>query len=102
MLGPGSFHGGGGGSGGYGGGGGGSGGSGGSDKKKKSEESQLSKITKDASKISAEAAQGLISQVLKNVLFTGTPHAKSAVGATAETEETAGSTAEPIAVDKTA
>ncbi|KAG0237072.1 COP9 signalosome complex subunit 5 [Actinomortierella wolfii] len=87
MMGPGgSFHG--------GGGGGGGGGSGsGQDKKKKQEESQLSKITKDASKISAEAAQGLISQVLKNVLFTGAPQTK--------TSSAGNNTAEPIAVDRT-
>ncbi|KAG0227083.1 COP9 signalosome complex subunit 5 [Actinomortierella wolfii] len=87
MMGPGgSFH----------GGGGGGGGSGsGQDKKKKQEESQLSKITKDASKISAEAAQGLISQVLKNVLFTGAPQTKTSSSA-------GNNTPEPIAVDRTA
>ena len=44
------------------------------DKKKKQEESQLSKITRDSNKISVEATHGLISQVLKNVLFTANPH----------------------------
>ncbi|RUS20143.1 JAB1/Mov34/MPN/PAD-1 ubiquitin protease-domain-containing protein [Endogone sp. FLAS-F59071] len=37
--------------------------------KKKGEESQLSKVTRDSSKITVEAAHGLISQVLKNYLF---------------------------------
>ncbi|KAF9953982.1 proteasome regulatory particle subunit RPN11 [Mortierella alpina] len=52
------------------------------DKKKKQEESQLSKITRDSNKISVEATHGLISQVLKNVLFTANPHQKevSALG----------------------
>lgn len=48
--------------------------SGSKDKKKKQEESQLSKITRDSNKISVEATHGLISQVLKNVLFTANPH----------------------------
>ncbi|KAF9586251.1 COP9 signalosome complex subunit 5a [Lunasporangiospora selenospora] len=39
------------------------------DKKKKKEESQLSKITRDSNKIAVEATHGLISQVLKRVLF---------------------------------
>jgi COP9 signalosome complex subunit 5 len=52
----------------------GSGGQFGKDKKKKQEESQLSKITRDSNKISVEATHGLISQVLKNVLFTANPH----------------------------
>ncbi|KAG0333234.1 COP9 signalosome complex subunit 5 [Podila humilis] len=58
---------------------GGMGGTGGSssgfgkDKKKNKDESQLSKITRDSNKISVEATQGLISQVLKNVLFTADP-----------------------------
>lgn len=51
------------------------------DKKKKAEESQLSKITRDSNKISVEATHGLISQVLKNVLFTANPH-KASNGAT--------------------
>ncbi|CAG8663060.1 3257_t:CDS:2 [Cetraspora pellucida] len=37
--------------------------------KKRVEESPLSKVTKDSTKITVEAAHGLISQVLKNVLF---------------------------------
>jgi len=37
--------------------------------KKKGEESQLNKVTRDSSKITVEAAHGLISQVLKNYLF---------------------------------
>lgn len=53
---------------------GGSAGHFGKDKKKKQEESQLSKITRDSNKISVEATHGLISQVLKNVLFTANPH----------------------------
>ncbi|KAF9317582.1 COP9 signalosome complex subunit 5 [Podila horticola] len=59
---------------GYGGMGGGPSGHFGKDKKKKQDESQLSKITRDSNKISVEATQGLISQVLKNVLFTADPH----------------------------
>ncbi|KAF9354446.1 hypothetical protein BGX34_011017 [Mortierella sp. NVP85] len=46
------------------------------DKKKKQEESQLSKITRDSNKISVEATHGLISQVLKNILFTTNLHQK--------------------------
>ncbi|RUP25753.1 COP9 signalosome complex subunit 5-like protein [Jimgerdemannia flammicorona] len=37
--------------------------------KKSSEEGKLSKVTRDSSKITVEAAHGLISQVLKNLLF---------------------------------
>ncbi|RHZ72478.1 hypothetical protein Glove_242g30 [Diversispora epigaea] len=37
--------------------------------KKRVEESPLSKVTKDSTKITVEACHGLISQVLKNVLF---------------------------------
>ncbi|CAG8487724.1 2776_t:CDS:2 [Acaulospora morrowiae] len=37
--------------------------------KKRIEESPLSKVTKDSTKITVEACHGLISQVLKNVLF---------------------------------
>ncbi|CAG8661118.1 16533_t:CDS:2, partial [Acaulospora colombiana] len=37
--------------------------------KKRLEESPLSKVTKDSTKITVEACHGLISQVLKNVLF---------------------------------
>ncbi|ORX89905.1 Mov34-domain-containing protein [Basidiobolus meristosporus CBS 931.73] len=40
---------------------------------KKSEESQLAKVAKDSNKISVEAAHGLISQVLKDVLFNSLP-----------------------------
>ncbi|KAF9281458.1 COP9 signalosome complex subunit 5a [Mortierella alpina] len=58
------------------------------DKKKKQEESQLSKITRDSNKISVEATHGLISQVLKNVLFTANPHQKevSALGPLGDTD----------------
>ncbi|KAF9428368.1 COP9 signalosome complex subunit 5 [Podila epigama] len=63
----------------FGGMGGGGSGAYGKDKKKKQEESQLSKITRDSNKISVEATQGLLSQVLKSVLFTADPH-KSANG----------------------
>ncbi|KAG9302507.1 hypothetical protein G9A89_007211 [Geosiphon pyriformis] len=37
--------------------------------KKKADESPLSKVTRDSTKITVEAAHGLISQVLKNLLF---------------------------------
>ncbi|CAH1758002.1 7348_t:CDS:10 [Entrophospora sp. SA101] len=40
--------------------------------KKKKEETPLGKITRDSTKITVEAAHGLISQVLKNVLFNQT------------------------------
>ncbi|CAO3658204.1 unnamed protein product [Umbelopsis vinacea] len=40
--------------------------------RRKGEESQLSKVTKDSSKITVEAAHGLISQVLKHLIFNQT------------------------------
>ncbi|KAI9281436.1 Mov34/MPN/PAD-1 family protein [Umbelopsis sp. AD052] len=42
--------------------------------RRKGEESQLSKATKDSSKISVEAAHGLISQVLKHLVFNQVRH----------------------------
>ncbi|KAI9033875.1 JAB1/Mov34/MPN/PAD-1 ubiquitin protease-domain-containing protein [Phycomyces nitens] len=40
--------------------------------RKKNEESQLGKVTKDSTKISVEAVHGLLSQVLKDVVFNQT------------------------------
>ncbi|KAJ3093217.1 COP9 signalosome complex subunit 5 [Quaeritorhiza haematococci] len=57
------------GGGGGGAGGGSGGGGGGSGEKKKTEEGALAKVTRDSTKITVEAAHGLISQVLKNALF---------------------------------
>ncbi|KAM3588933.1 COP9 signalosome catalytic subunit rri1 [Umbelopsis sp. WA50703] len=42
--------------------------------RRKNEESQLSKVTKDSTKITVEAAHGLISQVLKHLVFNQTRH----------------------------
>ncbi|GAB5587878.1 COP9 signalosome catalytic subunit rri1 [Umbelopsis nana] len=42
--------------------------------RRKGEESQLSKVTKDSSKITVEANHGLISQVLKHLIFNQTRH----------------------------
>jgi len=69
------------------------------EKKKKPEESQLSKSVKDSTKIAAEAQHGLISQVLKDIIFSTRPGqppsgstvatASKVVGSAAGTEDTA-------------
>ncbi|XP_072953602.1 COP9 signalosome complex subunit 5-like isoform X2 [Typha angustifolia] len=42
--------------------------------RKKEEESQLAKITRDSSKITAEQVHGLMSQVIKDILFNSVRH----------------------------
>ncbi|KZV94866.1 Mov34-domain-containing protein [Exidia glandulosa HHB12029] len=63
------------------------------DKKKKADESQLSKGVKDSSKIASEAQHGLISQVLKDIIFSTRPGQQASldtlVGTAAATEDTA-------------
>lgn len=63
------------------------------DKKKKVEESQLSKSVKDSAKIASEAQHGLISQVLKDIIFSTRPGQQASldavVGSAAATEDTA-------------
>ncbi|KAJ8477951.1 hypothetical protein OPV22_021678 [Ensete ventricosum] len=45
-----------------------------SQRKKEPEESQLAKITRDSSKITVEQVHGLMSQVIKNILFNSVRH----------------------------
>ncbi|XXG64458.1 hypothetical protein AAC387_Pa05g2409 [Persea americana] len=52
--------------------------------KKKEEESQLAKITRDSSKITVEQVHGLMSQVIKHVLFNSVHQSTQALSITME------------------
>ncbi|KAJ0984860.1 hypothetical protein J5N97_003216 [Dioscorea zingiberensis] len=49
-----------------------------SQRKKEHEESQLAKITRDSSKITVEQVHGLMSQVIKDILFNSVRHSNGA------------------------
>ncbi|KAM0939128.1 putative proteasome endopeptidase complex [Dioscorea sansibarensis] len=49
-----------------------------SQRKKEQEESQLAKITRDSSKITVEQVHGLMSQVIKDILFNSVRHSNGA------------------------
>ncbi|XP_010929274.1 COP9 signalosome complex subunit 5 [Elaeis guineensis] len=51
-----------------------------SQRKKEHEESQLAKTTRDSSKITVEQVHGLMSQVIKDILFNSVRHSSSARG----------------------